>query len=102
MKDEGERTDPVTGDTFDEYYYALSGDIRLDNSVNTSQINLVSPTRDLRDLNPPAGLATQADANQFMAAEIAKRALVVTLTQDAYDAIPADEIDDSTLYLITS
>ena len=33
--------------------------------------------------------------------EIAKRAVVVTLTQAEYDAIPADEIDENTLYLIT-
>jgi hypothetical protein len=99
MKDEGRRTDPETGDVYDDYYYAVSGDIRTDNAVDTSQIVLVSPTRDLRDLNPPAGLQTQSDANQFMAAEIAKRAIVVTLTQAEYDALSPP--DENTLYLIT-
>ena len=61
---------------------------------------LVSPTRDLRDLNPPAGLQTQSDANQFMAAEIAKRAPVVTISQDDWDALAPEEIDPDTLYLI--
>ena len=100
MKDEGRRTDTDTGDTYDDYYYAVSGDIRTDNAVDTSQIVLVSPTRDLRDLNPPAGLQTQSDANQFMAAEIAKRAPVVTISQDDWDALAPEEIDPDTLYLI--
>ena len=45
---------------------------------------------------------TQADANELFTEEIQRRSPVMTLTQVEYDAIPADEIDDNTLYLITS
>ena len=99
MEDEANVTDPSTGDKRHDYYYAVSGDVRLETTTDTSQIQLVSPTRDLRDLNPPVGLRTQSDANQFMAAEIAKRAIVVTLTQAEYDALSPP--DENTLYLIT-
>ena len=44
---------------------------------------------------------TQEDANAVFTEEIMKRSPVVTLTQAEYDAIPADDIDDNTLYLIT-
>ena len=83
-------------------YYAISGDIRINGATDTSQIKLTNP----EDPNffaaaPTALLTTQEDANKYFAEEIAKKATVVTLTQDAYDAIPADEIDANTLYLIT-
>ena len=53
-------------------------------------------------------LSTQEDANEYLAestatnaAEIATKAVVITLTQAAYDAIPSDQLDDQTLYCIT-
>ena len=45
---------------------------------------------------------TQADANELFTEEIQRRSPVLTLTQAEYDAIPADQIADDTLYLITS
>jgi hypothetical protein len=45
---------------------------------------------------------TQEDANAVFTEEIQRRSPVLTLTQAEYDAIPADEIEDETLYLITS
>ena len=74
-------------------------------TMTTATLPLGTPvdTRAAADaeVSPLARLETQADANSYFNEEIQKRAVVVTLTQDAYDAIPADEIDDSTLYLIT-
>ena len=78
----------------------------MDESLTTATLPLGTPvdTRSAAaaDASPLARLETQADANVYFDEEIKKRALVVTLTQAEYDAIPADEIDDNTLYLITS
>ena len=89
----------------DDVTCIVTGNPEQTASVTTATLPLGTPV-DTRsavaaDASPLARLETQADANGYFDEEIKKRALVVTLTQDAYDAIPADEIDDNTLYLIT-
>ena len=84
----------------DDVICIVTGNPEQTSSVTTATLPLGTPVDTLSvaaaDASPLARLETQADANGYFDEEIKKRAVVVTLTQDAYDAIPADEIDDST------
>ena len=92
-------------DPNDNVTCVVTGD-PVDEGVTTQTLPLGTPvdTRSSVDseVSPLARLETQADANGYFNEEIQKRAVVLTMTQSEYDAIPADEIDDNTLYLITS
>ena len=83
------------------YQYGVSGvddpnpaeastrNIKLTHPVSIASVKAIEAT-------------TQEDANAVFTEEIQRRSPVMTLTQAEYDAIPADEIEDDTLYLITS
>ena len=77
----GGENDPGSGTT--------TGDVELTEPVDTGD-----DKRSTRKL-----LTTQKDANEYFAEEIAKRAVVVTLTQAEYNALSPP--DENTLYLIT-
>ena len=86
----------------DQRYAWSGGDNDPGSQTTTDDVELTDPVdtggsgRSTRKL-----LTTQKDANEYFAEEIAKRAVVMALTQAEYDAIPAEDIDDNTLYLIT-
>ena len=94
----GEGVLPVT---FYEWRYAVSGvDDPNPAEASTRNIKLTHPV----SISSAKAIEaqTQEDANEIFTEEIQRRSPVMTLTQVEYDAIPADEIDDNTLYLITS
>ena len=83
------------------YRYAVSGvDDPNPAEASTRNIKLTHPVSIASARAIEAN--TQEDANAVFTEEIQRRSPVMTLTQAEYDAIPADEIEDDTLYLITS
>ena len=76
--------------------YESTGDSEPTVTVKTSDVELTHPTR--------AGLTTQEDANQYMAAEIDARVTgdgvknMVYLTKDEFDAL--SEKDANTIYVV--
>jgi hypothetical protein len=95
----GSMQSEVSGDVR-SYYYGVSGDIRIDAKMDTRHVTLTNPVS--ISFARAIEAQTQEDANAVFTEEIQRRSPVLTLTQAEYDAIPADEIEDSTLYLITS
>jgi hypothetical protein len=80
-------------------YYSFSSGIDQ-TSTTTADVNLNVP-EDVRNSvsSTRKTILTQEDANEYFAEEIAKKATVVTLSQDEYDALT--DVDENTLYLIT-
>ena len=95
----GSMRSEVEGDTR-KYYYSVGGDIRVEGKMDTRHVELTNPVSIASARAIEA--QTQEDANAVFTEEIQRRSPVMTLTQVEYDAIPADEIEDDTLYLITS
>ena len=95
----GSMKSEVEGD-FRKYYYSVGGDIRVEGKMDTRHVELTHPVSIASARAVEA--QTQEDANAVFTEEIQRRSPVLTLTQAEYDAIPADEIEDDTLYLITS
>ena len=67
-------------------------------SRTTADISLDEPV-DVRAATK-ATLTTQRDANQHFDEEIKKRAVVLTISQDDYDAMNPEDFDPDTLYLV--
>jgi hypothetical protein len=70
-----------------------TADVNLNEPVDTSSAYAERTGR--------ATLLTQEDANGYFDEEIKLRAIVVTLKQAEYDAIPSGQLNSNTLYCIT-
>jgi hypothetical protein len=88
---------------YDEGNLQLTGGLNI-TGTTTADVNLNEPvdtSSAYAERTGRATLLTQEDANGYFDEEIKLRAIVVTLTQAEYDAIPSGQLDSNTLYCIT-
>ena len=85
------------------FTYAITP-VHVTSGTTTADVNLNEPvdtSAAYAERTGRATLLTQEDANGYFDEEIKQRAIVVTLKQAEYDAIPSGQLESNTLYCIT-